>query len=46
MKNKLYLTTAIVNFIVCGSSIACGYYVLAPFWAAAGGIWLYMAMRK
>ena len=46
MKNKLYLATAIVNFMVCGAYIAIGQYVLAPFWAVAGGIWLYLWSRK
>jgi hypothetical protein len=46
MKNKLYLATAIMNFIVCGAYIAIGQHVLAPFWSAAGGIWLYLWSRK
>lgn len=46
MKNKLYLVAAIANFIVCGAYIAIGQHVLAPFWSAAGGIWLYLWSRK
>lgn len=46
MKNKLYLATAITNFIVCGIFIANGHYVLAPLWAVAGGIWMYLWRRK
>lgn len=46
MKNKLYLATAIVNFIVSGADIAIGYYILAPMLAACGGVWLYLWSRE
>ena len=32
MKNKLYLATAIVNFMVCGAYIAMGQHVLVSGW--------------
>lgn len=46
MKNKLYLVAAITSFIASGADIAAGYYVLAPIWAACGGVWIYLWSRK
>lgn len=46
MKNKLYLVAAITSFIVSGADIATGHYVLAPIWAACGGVWIYLWSRK
>lgn len=46
MKNKLYLVSAIASFIASGADIAAGYYVLAPIWAACGGVWIYLWSRK
>lgn len=46
MRKIVLLIAAITSFIASGADIATGHYVLAPMWAACGGIWLYLWSRK